>query len=112
MHEDSSDDRLDDLEKRLEKARSERQPAKGTLSLTGPLSGFGAAFRMGTELLAALIVGVGFGLMLDHWLGTAPWMMIVFFFLGSAAGILNVYRAANAFNKNVNSDTDDNKPNT
>jgi len=58
------------------------------------MSGFGMAFRIGVELVAALIVGVGIGLLLDRWLGSTPWFLIVFFFLGAAAGVLNVYRAA------------------
>jgi ATP synthase protein I len=58
------------------------------------MSGFGVAFRIGVELVAALIVGVGVGWLLDRWLGSKPWFLIVFFFLGAAAGILNVYRAA------------------
>jgi ATP synthase protein I len=58
------------------------------------MSGFGVAFRIGVELVAALIVGVGVGWLLDRWLGSTPWFLIVFFFLGAAAGILNVYRAA------------------
>ncbi|MCG5240029.1 AtpZ/AtpI family protein [Azospirillum doebereinerae] len=53
----------------------------------------GTALRIGTELVAAMIVGVGGGLLLDRWLGTAPWGLIVMFFLGAAAGVLNVYRA-------------------
>lgn len=53
------------------------------------------AFRIGSELVAAMIVGVGGGLLLDRWLGTAPWGLIVMFLLGSAAGVLNVYRAVN-----------------
>jgi ATP synthase protein I len=52
------------------------------------------AFRIGTELVAALGLGVGIGVMLDRWMGTAPWFLVVFFFLGAAAGALNVYRAA------------------
>ncbi len=43
-------------------------------------------------MVAALIVGVGIGLLLDNWLDTGPWMMVVFFVLGAAAGFMNVYR--------------------
>lgn len=50
------------------------------------------ALRLGVEIVAALIVGVGIGLLLDRWLGTAPWMLLLFFVLGSAAGMMNVYR--------------------
>ncbi len=46
------------------------------------------------DLLAGLAVGVGLGLLLDRWLGTTPFLLIVFFFLGAAAGMLNVYRTA------------------
>lgn len=53
----------------------------------------GFAFRVGVELVAALAVGVGIGVGLDRWLGTDPWLMVTFFFLGASAGILNVYRA-------------------
>jgi ATP synthase protein I len=53
------------------------------------------AMRIGVELVAALVVAMGAGWLLDRWLGTRPWLMIVFFFLGSAAGIMNVYRAVN-----------------
>ncbi len=39
-----------------------------------------------------MTIGVAIGLGLDYWLDTQPWFMIVFFFLGAAAGMLNVYR--------------------
>ena len=39
-----------------------------------------------------MIVGVGIGILLDNWLDTKPWFLIVFFLLGSAAGFMNVYR--------------------
>ncbi len=54
----------------------------------------GNAFKLGTELVAAVAVGTIIGFILDTWFGTKPWLMIVFFFLGSAAGLLNVIRAA------------------
>lgn len=50
------------------------------------------AFRVGVDLVAGLAIGVGIGVLLDHWLGTGPWLMVVFFVLGAAAGFLNVYR--------------------
>jgi len=54
----------------------------------------GAGFRIAVEMLAALVVGVGLGLLLDEWLGTRPWLMIVGFCLGSAAALRNVMRTA------------------
>ena len=55
----------------------------------------GNAFKLGTELVAAVGVGTIIGFILDSWFGTKPWLIIVFFFLGAAAGMLNVIRAAN-----------------
>ena len=43
-------------------------------------------------MVAALVIGVGFGLFLDSWLETKPWFMLTFFLLGAAAGLFNVYR--------------------
>jgi ATP synthase protein I len=51
-----------------------------------------AGLRIAVELAAAVAVGTGIGIVLDRWLGTAPWLLIVFFLVGSAAGFLNVYR--------------------
>ncbi|MFI5022302.1 MAG: AtpZ/AtpI family protein [Alphaproteobacteria bacterium] len=55
-------------------------------------SALGFAWRVGIELVSALVVGVAIGYLLDRWLGTKPWLLIVFFVLGSAAGLLNVFR--------------------
>ena len=54
----------------------------------------GSAFKLGTELVAAVAVGTIIGFILDNWFDTKPWLIIIFFFLGAAAGILNVIRAA------------------
>ena len=53
----------------------------------------GRGVRVGVELAAGVAVGVGIGYGLDLWLGTSPWLLIVFFFLGSAGGMMNVWRA-------------------
>jgi len=55
----------------------------------------GNAFKLGTELVASVAVGTIIGFILDNWFGTKPWLIIIFFFLGAAAGMLNVIRAAN-----------------
>jgi ATP synthase protein I len=86
---------LEDLDARL-RAVQERVESRtgGDKSGDGqPMSGVGLAFRVGIELVSALAVGVGIGWLLDVWLGTKPWLMVVFFFLGAAAGVLNVWRA-------------------
>ena len=55
----------------------------------------GSAFRLGTELVAAVVVGTIIGFILDNWFDTKPWFIITFFFIGVTAGILNVIRVAN-----------------
>ncbi len=55
----------------------------------------GSAFKLSTELVAAVAVGTIIGFILDSWFDTKPWLIIIFFFLGAAAGMLNVIRAAN-----------------
>ena len=59
----------------------------------------GNAFKLGTELVAAVAVGTIIGFILDSWFDTKPWLIIIFFFLGAAAGMLNVVKAANKMQK-------------
>ena len=59
----------------------------------------GSAFKLGTELVAAVAVGTIIGFILDNWFGTKPWLIIIFFFLGAVAGILNVIRSASRMQK-------------
>jgi ATP synthase protein I len=85
---------LDDLDARVRAARggAERKTAKrGPESASSPLVGM--AMRAGVELVAGVGVGTAAGYGLDKWLDTSPWMLIVFFLLGAAAGMLNAYRA-------------------
>ena len=64
-----------------------------------PGSFMGVAFKLGTELVAAVAVGTIIGFILDKWFDTTPWSLIIFFFLGAAAGILNVIRVAKRIQK-------------
>ena len=84
--------RLAELEERLQEARRQR----GTLDRQdeAPPSKLGIAFRLVTELLAGVIVGGGIGWALDRFFGTSPFLLIVMFLLGVAAGMGNVIRTA------------------
>lgn len=52
----------------------------------------GALSTVGLAFVLALVIGFWFGSVLDGWFGTKPIFTIACFFLGLAAGILNVYR--------------------
>ena len=88
----------EDFKTRLKIAKSKIK--KQALSDNKKRASFmGNAFKLGTELVAAVVVGTIIGFILDSWFGTKPWLIIIFFFLGAAAGILNVIRAANRMQK-------------
>ena len=57
-------------------------------------SNIGQAFKLSTELVAAVLVGTIIGFILDNWFDTKQWLIIIFFFVGVVAGILNVIRSA------------------
>ncbi len=90
-HDHRHDHRLDGLENRLRSARSRRSPQEPN-HRKSPV--WGPAARVAIDFVAALVVGVVIGLMIDYWLGFGPWGLIVFFILGAAAGMMNVYRIA------------------
>ena len=61
--------------------------------------GAGFAFKISTEIVAALIIGVGIGLLVDNYFNTKPFGLIIFFVLGAFAGFLNVYRVMRRIEK-------------
>ena len=67
---------------------------KSKNSNESPSSNLGIAFKMSTEMVAAVVVGTIIGFILDNWFGTKPWLILIFFFVGVIAGILNVFRSA------------------
>ena len=82
------------LEAELKRARELSKIAPRRDEAAGPpTAGLGMALRIGVEMVAGVCVGAGVGYGLDRWLGTSPWLLIVFFFLGAGAGGLNTYRA-------------------
>ena len=61
----------------------------------------GKAFKISTELVASVVVGTTIGFLLDNWFDTKPLLIICFFFMGVAAGILNVFRSAKKLHKKL-----------
>ena len=61
----------------------------------------GKALKISTELVAAVVVGSTIGFLLDNWFDTKPLLTICFFFMGVAAGILNVFRSAKKMHKKL-----------
>ena len=86
--------RLKIAKSKLQKNKSENTDKKGVF--------LGNAFKLGTELIAAVIVGTIIGFILDNWFGTKPVLIIVFFLFGATAGIVNVFRSAKRMQKNGN----------
>ena len=81
------------------------QIAKDKLLKRGPKennqnsSSIGAAFKLSTELVSAVAVGTIIGFILDKTFGTKPWLIIIFFFVGVVAGIINVVKSAKNMQK-------------
>lgn len=90
-------DEREGFERRLQEARSRRGLDKPPKASPGglPSGPWGIGFRAGVELVSALAVGVLIGWALDRWLGTFPWLFLLFFVLGAAAGVMNIYRLFN-----------------
>ena len=66
---------------------------------TRDMSAMSRGLRLGSEFIAAILVGAGIGYLLDLWLKTGPWLLLVFVLVGFAAGVLNVTRAAAEMNR-------------
>ena len=65
-------------------------------------SPLGNALKLSTEMIAAVLIGTIIGFILDSWFDSKPWLIIIFFFIGVAAGITNVFRVAKNMQKNIN----------
>lgn len=93
---------LKDLEARLSEARQraglDREGKEAKPSEPPPSSSLGMAMRVGIELTVGIAFGGALGWYLDSWFGTAPFLLLLFFLLGTAAGILNVMRLGRQIN--------------
>ena len=89
------EEKLQELKERIQTAKSTNKLKQNKKKESG--AGFG--FKISTEIIAALVVGVGIGLIVDKYLGTKPFGLIIFFIFGALAGFLNVYRVMRRIEK-------------
>ncbi len=92
-------DELQNLQDRLNQARAEGigqenkpHPHGSHAPTESEQKNMNMGIRAGTELVVSLVAGGGLGYALDQWLGTQPWLMIFFLFMGLCAAFLNIYK--------------------
>ena len=87
------EERISELGDRLNRVRSQREPERHA-DTDAEMRGRGMAYgmRMAADLVASVIVGGVIGWGLDWVLGSRPWLFLVFFLVGFAAGIRNLLR--------------------
>ena len=85
--------RLKIAKKNIKKVKEKNESSKA--------ASLGKALKISTELVAAVVVGSTIGFLLDNWFDTKPLLIICFFFMGVAAGILNVFKSAKRMNKKL-----------
>ena len=88
----------DPLKTRLEIAKN-KVSKKNLFDKKNNPSPIGTAFKLSTELVAAVAVGTIIGFIFDKTFGTKPWFILIFFFVGVVAGITNEIRSAKNMQK-------------
>ena len=81
-------DKIDNLKKKIDQLKNNKDNENKNRKMSGASFGF----KISTEIVAALIVGVVIGLLVDNYFNSSPFGLIIFFILGAIAGFLNVYR--------------------
>lgn len=84
------------FEDRLQAAEDAARPLKrepGKSDAGSAQRAIELAMRLGVEMVAAMVIAVGFGWGLDKLFHTQPWLMILMVPVGLAAGLRNLLRA-------------------
>ena len=84
--------RLTDIERRLDQLQADREQTDRPTQSALPEGVAAIMGRVATELVSGVVVGAFIGWILDRWLETSPLFLLVMFFFGAIAGMLNVWR--------------------
>ncbi|ARS27409.1 AtpZ/AtpI family protein [Sphingomonas sp. KC8] len=90
----AEDARLTSLQQRLN-AAAEAERIRTATKQAKPGKGYSQGNRVLAELIAGPVVGALVGWVLDRWLGTAPWLLLVLLFLGIGVAFRNIVRISN-----------------
>ena len=93
--------KIKEITTRLEIAKKNIKNNQKNNNKSSNAASFGKALKISTELVAAVFLGSTIGFLLDSWFDTKPLLTICFFFMGTAAGILNVFRSAKKMNRKL-----------
>lgn len=101
---DGEEERVREQSRLLKEKIARAQTTRATTVAQGAqagrdMTGMSRGLRLGTEFIAAILVGAVAGYLLDRWLNTSPWIMLVMLLIGFAAGVLNVVRSAADMNR-------------
>ncbi|MFQ6672273.1 MAG: AtpZ/AtpI family protein [Candidatus Tectimicrobiota bacterium] len=79
----------------IEEGKGEREELRGKFRA---LTTFGELLALGFTFAFSIVIGVLVGhYVVDRWLGTSPWGLIVFTLFGIVAGFLNFYRTTKKY---------------
>ncbi|KPH80439.1 hypothetical protein AE618_13440 [Bosea vaviloviae] len=85
--------RLGSLKTALGQADKNEKPGASQAGPDGALAGaMSSGFRAATDLAGGIIAGALIGVLADRWLGTSPFLLIIFLVIGAMAGLRSVYR--------------------
>ena len=94
-------EKFKEIATRLEIAKDKVKKKNFKQSKSSNAASLGKALKISTELIASVVVGSTLGYIFDGWFDTKPILTIIFFFMGVAAGIINVFRSAKKMQKNL-----------
>lgn len=85
-------ERRDKLEAALASKKNDERVSRSNSN--GAMAGTANALKISSEFIAAILVGLAIGALIDKIAETSPFGLIIFLLLGFVAGILNVLRNA------------------
>ncbi len=104
MSDQKGTESLEELGAKLKKARETSRHGRPDEAQSGRANPptYALGMRVALEMVAAFIAGGAIGWYLDRWLGTSPWMLIIWVALGFASGIRSAYRVSQQVTRDAN----------